>query len=188
MVQPNFFEGNRFVIPPFGLGTPPQLRPAPAPVPAPIPAPAVVLTPEQRRYLEQQIADADAGGFGYGGLESTMAPSGPSIGMAPDPVSEIAPTSTQDFDISPGFSAPASTSAFSRDTVMEPEEPGFNIGPEEVGRGIGFGVGAIGGPGALAGTLATGALGGQVTQGDIVSGLGKAGARLCRTWRYVYRR
>ena len=72
MVQPNFFEGNRFVIPPFGLGTPPQFRPAPLPVPAPISAPAVVLTPEQRRYVEQQIADADAGGFGFSGPESTM--------------------------------------------------------------------------------------------------------------------
>ena len=59
---------------------------------------------------------------------------------------------------------------------MEPDPQGFNIGPEEIGRGIGFGVGAIGGPGALAGSLATSALGGQVTPGDVVSGLGKTGA------------
>ena len=61
MVQPNFFEGNRFVIPPFGLGTPPEFTPAPLPVPAPISAPAVVLTPEQRRYVEQQIVVKLAG-------------------------------------------------------------------------------------------------------------------------------
>jgi hypothetical protein len=184
MVQPNFFEGNRFVIPPFGLGTPPEFTPAPLPVPAPISAPAVVLTPEQRRYVEQQIADADAGGFGFSGPETTMGTAGPSVGMATDPVSGvatdpvsgIATTSQQDFGVSPGFSAPASSSAFSRDSVMEPDPQGFNIGPEEIGRGIGFGVGAIGGPGALAGSLATGALGGQVTPGDVVSGLGKTGA------------
>ena len=121
------------------------------PVPAPISAPAVVLTPEQRRYVEQQIADADAGGFGFSGPETTMGTAGPSVGMATatDPVSGIATTSQQDFEVSPGFSAPASSSAFSRDSVMEPDPQGFNIGPEEIGRGIGFGVGAIGGPGAL---------------------------------------
>jgi len=178
MVQPNFFEGNRFVIPPFGLGTPPEFTPAPLPVPAPISAPAVVLTPEQRRYVQQQIVDGEAGGFGFSGPETTMGTAGPSVGMATatDPVSGIATTSQQDFEVSPGFSAPASSSAFSRDSVMEPDPQGFNIGPEEIGRGIGFGVGAFGGPGALAGTLATGALGGQVTPGDVVSGFGKTGA------------
>ena len=173
MVLPNYFEGNRFVIPPFGLGTPPEFTPAPAPVPAPTPAPAVVLTPEQRRYIEQQIADADAGSFGFGSPESTVATAGPSLGMATEPASEMASTATQDFEASPGFSAPTSTGAFSRDTVMAPEAQGFNIGPAEVGAAIGRGVGMMGGPGALAGTAVTGALGGPVTQGDIAASLGK---------------
>ena len=173
MVLPNYFEGNRFVIPPFGLGTPPEFTPAPAPVPAPTPAPAVVLTPEQRRYIEQQIADADAGSFGFGSPESTMATAGPSLSMATEPASDMASTATQDFEASPGFSAPTSTGAFSRDSVMAAEPQGFSIGPAEVGAAVGRGVGMMGGPGALAGTAVTGALGGQVTQGDIAASLGK---------------